>query len=66
VAATAIAVKHKLGSLAAPIVNTSIVGAVTKILGLTKLDSLTQAIRGGISIKPDDNVKAAEDAFARA
>ncbi len=64
--ATAIAVKHKLGSLAAPIVNTAIVGAVVKILGLTKLESLTQAIRDGISIKPDDNVKAAEEAFARA
>ncbi len=64
--ATAIAVKHKLGSMAAPIVNTSIVGAVTKILGLTKLGSLTQAIRDGIAIKPDDNVKAAEEAFERA
>jgi 2-oxoacid:acceptor oxidoreductase gamma subunit (pyruvate/2-ketoisovalerate family) len=64
--ATQIAVKHKLGSLAAPIVNTAIVGAVVKILGLTRLDSLTQAIRDGISIKPEDNVKAAEEAFERA
>jgi 2-oxoacid:acceptor oxidoreductase gamma subunit (pyruvate/2-ketoisovalerate family) len=64
--ATAIAVKHRLGSLAAPIVNTAIVGAVVKILGLTKLESLTQAIRDGISIKPEDNVKAAEEAFASA
>ncbi|MDD8026485.1 MAG: 2-oxoacid:acceptor oxidoreductase family protein [Acidobacteriota bacterium] len=64
--ATAIAVKHKLGSMAAPIVNTAIVGAVIKILGLTRLDSLTQAIRDGISIKPDDNVKAAEEAFEQA
>jgi 2-oxoacid:acceptor oxidoreductase gamma subunit (pyruvate/2-ketoisovalerate family) len=64
--ATAIAVRHKLGSLAAPIVNTSIVGAVVKIFGLTRLDSLTQAVRDGISIKPDDNVKAAEEAYALA
>jgi 2-oxoacid:acceptor oxidoreductase gamma subunit (pyruvate/2-ketoisovalerate family) len=64
--ATAIAVKHRLGSLAAPIVNTAIVGAVVKILGLTRLESLTQAIRDGISIKPEDNVKAAEEAFASA
>ncbi len=64
--ATAIAVRHKLGSLAAPIVNTAIVGAVIKVFGLTKLESLTQAIRDGIAIKPDDNVKAAEEAYALA
>jgi 2-oxoacid:acceptor oxidoreductase gamma subunit (pyruvate/2-ketoisovalerate family) len=64
--ATGIAVRHKLGSLAAPIVNTAIVGAVAKVFGLTRLDSLTQAIRDGISIKPDDNVKAAEEAYALA
>jgi len=64
--ATEIAVKNKLGSLAAPIVNTAIAGAVIKILGLTKLESLAQAIREGISIKPEDNVKAAEEAYARA
>ncbi len=64
--ATAIAVKNKLGSLAAPIVNTAIIGAVIRILNLTRLDSLTTAIREGISIKPDDNVKAAQEAYAAA
>jgi 2-oxoacid:acceptor oxidoreductase gamma subunit (pyruvate/2-ketoisovalerate family) len=64
--ATAIAVRHKLGSLAAPIVNTAIAGAVVKVFGLTKLESLTQAVRDGISIKPEDNVKAAEEAYALA
>jgi len=58
-----IAVKHKLGSLAAPIVNTAIVGAVVKLLNLTKLESLLQAIREGISIKPEDNVQAAREAY---
>jgi 2-oxoacid:acceptor oxidoreductase gamma subunit (pyruvate/2-ketoisovalerate family) len=61
--ATAVAVKNKLGTLAAPIVNTAIVGAVIKILGLTKLDSLLQAIRDGISLKPEDNVQAAKEAY---
>ena len=64
--ATEIAVKHRLGTLAAPIVNTAIAGAVVKILGLTALASLAQAIREGIAIKPEDNVQAAEEAFARA
>jgi 2-oxoacid:acceptor oxidoreductase gamma subunit (pyruvate/2-ketoisovalerate family) len=64
--ATEIAVKHRLGSLAAPIVNTAIAGAVIKILGLTKLGSLAAAIRDGIAIKTEDNVKAAEEAFERA
>lgn len=64
--ATGIAVRHKLGNLASPIVNTAIAGAVVKVFGLTKLESLTRAIREGISIKPDDNVKAAEEAYALA
>ncbi len=64
--ATEIAVKNKLGTLAAPIVNTAVVGAVIKILGLTKLESLAKAIRQGIAIKSEDNVKAAREAFERA
>jgi 2-oxoacid:acceptor oxidoreductase gamma subunit (pyruvate/2-ketoisovalerate family) len=64
--ATEIAVKHRLGSLAAPIVNTAIAGAVIKILGLTKIESLAAAIREGIAIKPEDNVKAAQEAFEKA
>jgi 2-oxoacid:acceptor oxidoreductase gamma subunit (pyruvate/2-ketoisovalerate family) len=64
--ATEIAVKHRLGSLATPIVNTAIAGAVVKILGLAKLESLAAAIREGIAIKPEDNVRAAEEAFTKA
>ncbi len=62
--ATEIAVRNKLGNLAAPLVNTAIIGAVIKILGLTKLESLTAAIREGVPIKPAENVKAAEEAYA--
>ena len=64
--ATGIAVKHKLGSLAAPIVNTAIVGAIVKILNLTKLDSLLAAIGDAITIKPLDNQKAAREAYEKA
>ncbi|MEW5900258.1 MAG: 2-oxoacid:acceptor oxidoreductase family protein [Acidobacteriota bacterium] len=64
--ATEIAVKHKLGTRAAPIVNTAIIGAVIKFLNLTRLESLLQAIREGIPIKPEDNVAAAREAYERA
>jgi 2-oxoacid:acceptor oxidoreductase gamma subunit (pyruvate/2-ketoisovalerate family) len=64
--ATGIAVKHKLGTLAAPIVNTAIVGAVIKMLNLTRLASLLEAIREGVPIRPEDNMAAAEEAYATA
>ena len=61
--ATGIAVKHKLGTLAAPIVNTSIVGAVVKLLKLTKLESVMEAVREGVPIKPEENAAAAKEAY---
>lgn len=61
--ATSIAVKHRLGTLAAPIVNTAITGAVIRILNLTRLDSLVEAIREGVPLKPEDNIKAAIEAY---
>ena len=64
--ATGIAVKHKLGTMASPIVNTAIIGAVIKILGLTRLDSLLQAIKEGIPTKPEDNMAAAQEAYESA
>jgi 2-oxoacid:acceptor oxidoreductase gamma subunit (pyruvate/2-ketoisovalerate family) len=63
--ATGIAVKHKLGTLAAPIVNTAIVGAVVKILNLTKLESLLAAIKEGVPVKQDSNMAAAKDAYEK-
>jgi pyruvate ferredoxin oxidoreductase gamma subunit/2-oxoisovalerate ferredoxin oxidoreductase gamma subunit len=64
--ATEIAVRNKLGTLAAPIVNTAIIGAVVKIMGLTKLESLVAAIREGIPIKSEENIRAAKEAFEKA
>lgn len=63
--ATEIAVKHRLGTLATPIVNTAITGAVTNILKLTSLESLVAAIREGVPLKPEDNIKAAIEAYER-
>ncbi len=64
--ATGIAVKHKLGTLAAPIVNTSIVGAVVKILKLARIESLLEAVQEGVPIKPEENAAAAKEAFDKA
>ena len=64
--ATEIAVKHKLGSLASPIVNTAMVGAVSKMLGLTRFESLEAAIREGVPVKPEDNVLAARETYEKA
>jgi 2-oxoacid:acceptor oxidoreductase gamma subunit (pyruvate/2-ketoisovalerate family) len=64
--ATGIAVKHKLGTLAAPIVNTAIVGAVVKMLGLTQLEPLLAAIKEGVPIRLEDNMAAAKEAFEKA
>jgi 2-oxoacid:acceptor oxidoreductase gamma subunit (pyruvate/2-ketoisovalerate family) len=64
--ATGIAVKHKLGTLTAPIVNTSIVGAVVKLLKLTKLESVLEAVREGVPTKPEENAAAAKEAYEKA
>ena len=64
--ATSIAVKHKLGTLTAPIVNTSIVGAVVKLLKLTKLESVLEAVREGVPTKPEENAAAAKEAYEKA
>jgi len=58
-----IAIKHKLGTLATPIVNTAIVGAVVKILGLAKIESVLGAVREGVPSKPEENANAAKEAY---
>lgn len=63
--ATKIAIKHKLGTIATPIVNTAIVGAVVKILNLAKIESVLEAVREGVPIKPEENASAAEEAYKR-
>ena len=64
--ATAIAVKHKLGTMAAPIVNTAIVGAVVKMLNLAKIESVLEAVREGVPMKHEENAAAAKEAYEKA
>ena len=57
--ASGIGRRHKLGTPAAPIVNTAIVGAFAQLTGLVTLDNLAEAIRGSVPVKANENVAAA-------
>ncbi|HSG27073.1 MAG TPA: 2-oxoacid:acceptor oxidoreductase family protein [Candidatus Krumholzibacterium sp.] len=60
--ANAIALRHKLGSRAAPIVNTSIIGAFAGATGLVGIDAVKKAIDGFVPLKKEANMQAAVDA----
>ncbi len=61
--AYSIANKYGLGSKASPIVNTAILGGFVKISGVVSLDTLVGAIKEVVPIKPEDNAKAAREAY---
>jgi len=63
--ATEIAVKHKVGTRATPIVNTAIVGAVINVLKLAKIESVLDAIKEGVPTKPEANMAAAKEAYEK-
>ena len=56
--ASSIAVEHKLGASANPIVNTAILGAFARYSGLVTLESVTGAVMELIKRKQDANVAA--------
>ncbi len=60
--ATSIAVANRLGTTTNPIVNTAVLGAFSKAVGNVGMDAIREAIIENAPIKPDENVKAAEDA----
>jgi 2-oxoacid:acceptor oxidoreductase gamma subunit (pyruvate/2-ketoisovalerate family) len=60
---SSIALKHGLGSKAAPIVNTAILGAVAKATGLVGIESLSNAIKEKLPIKKEENAKAAQETY---
>ncbi len=61
--ATQIAIKNNLGSKAQPIVNTAILGAVAKVLGIFGIEELKSAIEEEIPSQIEENKRAAEEAF---
>ncbi len=61
--ANAIALKYGLGSRAAPIVNTAILGAFAGATKLVGLKAVTEAVEEFVPLKKENNKKAAEEAF---
>lgn len=61
--ATDIAIRHKLGTKAAPIVNTAILGAFSRITGLVKIESIVDSIKMKAPVKKDENAQAAQEAY---
>ena len=60
---SSIALKYGLGTKAAPIVNTTILGAVAKVTGLVKLQSVIDAIQEKIPLKKEENASAAKESY---
>lgn len=60
---SSIALKYGLGTKEAPIVNTTILGAIAKVTGIVSIDSIMEAIRERIPSKPEKNALAAKEAY---
>jgi 2-oxoacid:acceptor oxidoreductase gamma subunit (pyruvate/2-ketoisovalerate family) len=58
-----IAIKHKLGSITQPIVNTAVLGALAKATGLVKLESVIAAVKEEVPTKTEANAAAAIEAY---
>jgi 2-oxoacid:acceptor oxidoreductase gamma subunit (pyruvate/2-ketoisovalerate family) len=61
--AASIAVLHRLGSAANPIVNTAILGAFSKATGLVGIGAVLQAIEEYVPVKKAQNQHAAQAAY---
>jgi pyruvate ferredoxin oxidoreductase gamma subunit/2-oxoisovalerate ferredoxin oxidoreductase gamma subunit len=61
--ATEIAIKNKLGTRTAPIVNTAILGGLAKASGIVKIESIIDSIKDRSPAKKEENAKAAQDAY---
>ena len=61
--ASAIAIKHGLGSVTQPIVNTAILGTVAKVLKVVKIESVVAAIEEDVPAKIEENSAAAREAY---
>jgi 2-oxoacid:acceptor oxidoreductase gamma subunit (pyruvate/2-ketoisovalerate family) len=64
--AAEIAWRHRLGSRAQPIVNTAILGALSKATGLVGIDAVVEAVSESVPMKKEENKRAAIDAFNEA
>jgi 2-oxoacid:acceptor oxidoreductase gamma subunit (pyruvate/2-ketoisovalerate family) len=63
--ASAIALRHGLGTPAQPVVNTAILGAFARVTGIVSLDDLLTAIEREVPSKAEENRAAAVEAYDR-
>jgi len=63
--ASGIAIRHRLGSKAAPIVSTVILGAFARATDLLKLSVVVEAIRENAPVYINENVAGAKEAYQR-
>jgi len=61
--ASAIARKHRLGTAAMPMVNTTILGAFPKVTQMVSIDSVIDSIRENMHSKSEENAQAALEAY---
>jgi len=61
--ATRIALKHELGTRTHPIVNTAVMGAFAKLLGMPPMEAVALAIEEEIPENFERNILAAKDAY---
>jgi 2-oxoacid:acceptor oxidoreductase gamma subunit (pyruvate/2-ketoisovalerate family) len=61
--ATRIALKHQLGTRTHPIVNTAIMGALARVLGVPPMTAIAAAIEEEIADRREENIQAAQDAY---
>ncbi len=61
--ATGIAIKYKLGPKTAPIVNTAILGAFTRVAELVQIENIYKSIPEYVPIRIEDNIKATGEAY---
>lgn len=58
-----IALKHGLGTPAAPVLNTAVMGAFCAAFDIANQDDMADAIRGSVPIKIEENIAAALEAY---
>jgi pyruvate ferredoxin oxidoreductase gamma subunit/2-oxoisovalerate ferredoxin oxidoreductase gamma subunit len=61
--ATQIAVKYDLGTRTHPIINTAMIGAFARMMGMPPLDAISEAIQTEIATQPDKNIQASKEAY---
>lgn len=64
--ASAIAVKHRLGSSTSPIVNTVLLGAFARVTGLVGIEAVVAAIDEGAPVNKEANIAAARESYEKA